>query len=152
EPWDSPHNKKLIASMPSVFKSPNVELGEGKTCYLLPMISEGPYATMFPKRAGARAGQGATTFGSVTDGLSHTIMIVEAAPEKAVVWTKPDDWEVDLKKPKEGLFGARKSFALAARGDASDIRISEKVSGETLLKALGRADSEIYDHDELRVL
>ena len=35
EPWDSEHNKKLIANMPSTYKSPGSKVsGEGKTNYL----------------------------------------------------------------------------------------------------------------------
>ncbi len=149
EPWDSPHNKKLIAAMPLYYKSPGLELGEGKTCYVLPMINEGTYTTIIPQKPGSRVWQGPTTLGSIVDGTSNTLMVVEVAPEKAVIWTKPDDWEVDVKKPKEGLFGARKGFALAVRGDASALRVSEKVSPETLLQALGRADGQQYDADEL---
>jgi prepilin-type processing-associated H-X9-DG protein len=38
-----------------------------------------------------------------TDGTSHTIMVVEADPDRAVVWTKPDDWEYDATQPLAGL-------------------------------------------------
>ena len=31
----------------------------------------------------------------IRDGLSHTIMLVEANDERAVPWAKPADWEYD---------------------------------------------------------
>src|SRR5690606_13567468 len=34
EPWDSDHNKKLIARMPAVYRSPNSKAPAGKTIYL----------------------------------------------------------------------------------------------------------------------
>jgi len=34
EPWDSEHNKKLIAKMPPVYVRPGSQAGEGKTVYL----------------------------------------------------------------------------------------------------------------------
>ncbi|MCI0464694.1 MAG: hypothetical protein L0Z62_47835, partial [Gemmataceae bacterium] len=30
-----------------------------------------------------------------------------------VIWTKPDDWELDAKDPKKGLYGARRGLVLA---------------------------------------
>ena len=40
---------------------------------------------------------------SFTDGTSRTIAVVEVAPDKAVPWTKPEDWELDPKNPLKGL-------------------------------------------------
>ena len=34
EPWDSDHNKKLIARMPQIYRSPNSMAEPGKTVYL----------------------------------------------------------------------------------------------------------------------
>ena len=58
----------------------------GKTTYLVPTAD----GTAFGGKEGL-------TIANITDGTSNTIMIVEAAPEKAVIWTKPDDLKVDLK-------------------------------------------------------
>ena len=40
---------------------------------------------------------------SFTDGTSRTIRLVEADPEHAVVWTRPEDLLVDLENPKRGI-------------------------------------------------
>src|SRR5262249_31226865 len=134
EPWDSPHNKKLIERMPDAFRSPGRVLAPGKTCYLSPAGGDEKFRPIFaekPRRMlnGAPIGD---TFGVVADGLSNTLMIVEAAPDSSVIWTKPDDWEFDPKEPKKGLFGMRKGKVLACRGDASVVPIAESIPDRDL--------------------
>ena len=36
---------------------------------------------------------------------SHTILVVEADEDRAVIWTKPDDLEYDPANPAKGLGG-----------------------------------------------
>lgn len=39
EPWDSPHNKKLLSRMPAVLRSPLSNIADqGRTVYLTPRI------------------------------------------------------------------------------------------------------------------
>jgi prepilin-type processing-associated H-X9-DG protein len=92
EPWDSEHNIKLVEKMPKVFACPSAKLEKGRTTYLVP-VAEG---TLFGKEEGSK-------FEEVRDGTSNTIMVVETDAEHAVVWTKPDDLEVDLEAPLRGL-------------------------------------------------
>jgi hypothetical protein len=151
EPWDSPHNKTLIAKMPEVFRSGS-RAAEGRTCYVVPVGSDKParggeVATIFGPIFNTSPDKGPTPtaplglpFGSVIDGLSNTLMILEAPAENSVIWTKPDDWEVDAQDPKKGLFGARRGLVLAALADASIHRVPEKIDRETLLRLLWRND------------
>jgi hypothetical protein len=95
EPWDSEHNRTLIDKMPAVYRDPvrTVVGGDaGRTTYLVPTGDK----TIFPAAE-------ALQFRQVTDGTSQTIALIDAVPELAVVWTKPDDWEVDLKDPLRGV-------------------------------------------------
>lgn len=92
EPWDSPNNRALIAKMPPVYQSPGAQ-NEGKTRYLLPV---GKGAMFAQPDAGVR-------IASITDGTSNTLMTVEAAPDKAVIWTKPDDLAFNPERPLDGL-------------------------------------------------
>ena len=95
EPWDSEHNKQLIAKMPPEYKSPNSKVsGEGKTNYL---TVRGPQS-VFP-------GKKALSFQDIPDGTSNTIMTVEVTDDRAVIWTKPDDFEYDPQDPLKGLVG-----------------------------------------------
>jgi hypothetical protein len=140
EPWDSKHNKELIKEMPTVYKVPGgLKVDDGKTCYLVPTGDD----TMFPKgEAGSAKGVG---FGAITDGLSNTIMVVEAAPSKAVPWTKPEEWEFDPDKPNQGLVGHRPNNFLAAFGDGSVRRIAKTTKDETLKALFTRGGGEVVD-------
>jgi RNA polymerase sigma factor (sigma-70 family) len=95
EPWDSDHNKKLIAKMPPVYKLNVGEKEEGTTYY---QVITGP-DTVFD-------GQKKMPFPSITDGTSNTLLAVEA--RDPVVWTKPADLtlpkEKDKLPPVGGLF------------------------------------------------
>ena len=92
EPWDSEHNKKLIELMPPTFADPAVQLKPGMTTYVVP-IGEG---TVF-------GGKKEPRFQDILDGTSNTIMIVNVTPDRAVVWTKPEDLAVTEAAPLTGL-------------------------------------------------
>ena len=125
EPWDSEHNSKLIAKMPQVYQNPSSTVSaEGKTVYLLP-VGKG---TMF------ETGK-ALKFQEITDGTSNTIMIVEAADEAAVIWTKPDDLPFDPDNPLASLKSARPQGFQASLADGSVHFIADSVNVDRL-KAL----------------
>jgi hypothetical protein len=136
EPWDSEHNKKLIAKMPPEYRSPNSRAGEGKTNYLAVRGEK----TMFPGKQGIRIAE-------VTDGMSHTIAIVEAADDKAVIWTKPDDFEYDNEKPLKGLTGLHPSVFLAAFADGSVRAISITIDPKILKGMFTRNGGETVPKD-----
>jgi hypothetical protein len=79
EPWDSPHNKQFHNQMPRIFRGPGRQAGEGKTFVQVLVGKE----TAFP-------GPGVPMkFAGITDGLSNTILLVEA--REAVNWMEPRD-------------------------------------------------------------
>lgn len=92
EPWDSEHNKKLIAKMPAVFRTPGAKDRAGFTSYLGVVGKE----TMFTGKEGV-------AIKDVVDGTSNTIFLVEADDEHAVEWTKPVDLKFDAAKPQAGI-------------------------------------------------
>jgi hypothetical protein len=99
EPWDSEHNKKLIAKMPATYRSPALKDPQsGKTTYLAPV---GP-KTIFGGKKGMQIQK-------ITDGTSNTIMVVETDDSRGVYWTQPDDYKIDANNPMAGLVqpGAR---------------------------------------------
>ncbi len=52
----------------------------------------------------------------ITDGTSNTILVVDASDTAAVIWTKPDDWEITAEFKVQSLFGHHPkgtSFAFA---------------------------------------
>jgi RNA polymerase sigma factor (sigma-70 family) len=93
EPWDSPHNKKLLAEMPSVFAPAATPSGDpGRTFY---QAFVGPHA-------GFEAGKKLSLV-SFTDGTDQIIFMAEAA--SPVPWTKPDDLPIATDRPLPKLGG-----------------------------------------------
>ncbi len=87
EPWDSDHNKKLLDQMPKTYASAGKEPPAGHTFY---RGFGGPHGMFFATNPSAAPGKGprGRNVGSVQDGFSNTLMVVEAG--EAVPWTKPD--------------------------------------------------------------
>jgi hypothetical protein len=131
EPWDSEHNRQLISQMPAVFENPGSEAPPGKTSYL---AVTGP-GTAFGD------GEKGPTPRDISDGLRNTILIVEANPDQAVEWTKPDDWKFDPNNPMQGLGKSRPFGFLAGFGDAHTEFINADTDPEVvkaLMTAAGR--------------
>jgi hypothetical protein len=146
EAWDSPHNKKLIAKMPVLFRGPNKKLNdEGKTVYLAPLDT----STVFPPD-GSRV-----RFANIYDGLSNTVLFVEVNDESAVVWTKPDDLVVDMKKPMKPiteLVRREQEFFLAAMCDGSVRRFKNVTRPNDLVnlaRVFDRQDGEVIDYSTI---
>lgn len=139
EPWDSPHNKKLMVRMPAVYQGPSRKLNdEGKTIFLIPVGKEvaftgGPERRLFPK--------------DFTDGTSNTILIVEADDAHAVPWTKPEDLKINLDNPQHGLGGHFPELFLVAMADGSVRMIAKGISKTTLRSAFTPAGGEALGSD-----
>ncbi|HUT10017.1 MAG TPA: DUF1559 domain-containing protein [Thermoguttaceae bacterium] len=95
EPWDSPHNRKLIERVPPVYRSFGSKLEqEGMTPYVAPVGEE----TVFSGREG-------TKLEDIKDSHADTILLVEVSDEHTVVWTQPEDLPFDPDQPAKGLGG-----------------------------------------------
>jgi hypothetical protein len=81
----------------------------------------------------------------ITDGTSNTIMIVDAAADRATIWTKPDDLVFDPEKPWEGLGKADMKRFLAAFCDGSVRRLDEMTKPVNLRRYFQMNDGEIID-------
>ena len=135
EPWNSEHNRKLIDSMPEVFRSPLAEgVEKNKTVYQVPVSSTAFYQPDEEEVA---------SFKDVTDGSSNTIMIVSTLPERAVIWTQPEDWKVDQKDPRSGLTNENKKSFWFAMMDGSVQALSSDVEPEVLNAMITRAGGEV---------
>ncbi len=91
KPWDHPVNKRLIPRMPKIYahsRAPIEETKSGKTRYRV-FVGDRPQ-TLFGLQRGTR-------FASVQDGLSNTVMAVEAA--EPVTWTKPEPFPFAPDRP-----------------------------------------------------
>ncbi len=134
EPWDSPHNLKLLKKMPSVYGDHAYPAlaREGKTTVVAPIGSK----TVFDTKDGTR-------FPEISDGTAYTILVVEAPAEKAVPWTKPADWEVDMAHPKRGLERTDRDRFIAAYCDGSVSVIPANADEKTLRENLTRDGGEV---------
>jgi RNA polymerase sigma factor (sigma-70 family) len=119
EPWDSEHNKKLIAKMPKIYQ-PAVQgkPGPGQTYY---QVFTGP-DTVFDGTKQLR-------LADIGDGTSNTLLAIEA--KEPVIWTKP----ADLTLPKEknrmpSIGGLFKSGTFALLCDGSVNFLPRDLTGE----------------------
>jgi hypothetical protein len=140
EPWDSPHNKKLIAKMPKIFALPMVgkPAKAGHTYY---QVFTGKDTAFVP---GAARGPGV---GNFPDGFSNTALVVEAF--EPVPWTKPEDVVYDPKKPLPKLGGLFKEGFNVALADGSVRSIGRKAKEVALRRLITPADGNIFDWKDL---
>ena len=140
EPWDSPHNKKLIERMPSVYKAPGSKCKPGMTNYLGVGGADGVFVR--PAEGERFKGSPGTSFANITDGTSNTVMIVEASDEQAITWTRPGDYAPDKENPVKGLVGLRRGGFQAAFCDGSVRFISASIDPETLNLLFTKSDGK----------
>jgi len=126
EPWDSAHNSKLAETLPALYVSaamPNALRAKGMTTYLAPLSRTPPATFVAPepaagakrpaRKTAATPAEAETIFDDpagtsmvrITDGTSNTLIVLEAHPEFAVPWAKPDDLVIDEKEPLKALRG-----------------------------------------------
>ncbi len=99
EPWNSPHNKKLITEIPDVYKAPGMEGERGRTSFVGIEHEESVLAP--PKKPDSPIGK---RLGKYKHGASNSISVIfTTAAEDAVTWTQPTDLIVDIKKPFDDL-------------------------------------------------
>ncbi len=137
EPWDSDHNIALLEEMPEAYRSPVSMADPGMTVYLgnggeHGMLSNNP------------EDEGGIRFGQVTDGLSNTIMVIEASDQLAEPWTKPTEFEFDPDTSWQ-LFGPYPDGTNAVLGDGSVHFLSEYLDIDTWKALFSRDDGEVVN-------
>ena len=133
EPWDSEHNKPLLEKVPEIYAPVRGRVKAGETFY---QMFAGENGLLRPGKPRSMA--------SVTDGLSNTFMVVEAA--KPVHWAKPDDMEFNGKDvPKLGGMFDGRAFVLMC--DGSVRRIKKDADMETLRLLIIPNDGNVINTD-----
>ena len=128
--FDSKENAATMAQMPPVFAQGDA----GRTRLRLPVIQDGPWAGDQPR-----------SFADIIDGTSNTIALAIAPEDAAVVWTKPETWQLDESSLLESFFGGREE-ALVAMFDGSARKLKKADLTEEKLRALlTHAGRELVD-------
>lgn len=131
--WDAPENLKRLEAMamPKVFEIPGRPAPKGQTyfrIFSLPKNAKGK------ERPWLVEGQKGPALTAITDGLSNTLMIVEAG--EAVPWYKPDVLGYDGVLPLPQLGDKTADRFIAAMGDGSVRTLKPSKLGEKTLRAL----------------
>lgn len=137
EPWDSPHNKKLIERIPETYRSPLArDLPPGKTTYVVPT---GPN-TIFVGGKGMKITQ-------IFDGTSNTILVLEANSKHAVFWTQPEDFPADQKDPLAALVNKDLKGFHAAFADGSVRWLTDTLTAPRLRALITPGGGEAIEPD-----
>jgi len=142
EPWDSPHNKKLIPLMPKGFRSPNSSAAPGMTVYLGNASENGVFIVPKDKERGKKTPIG-VSFRDIRDGTSYTIAVLEVNDSDAVEWTKPSDFSPNKDNPLKGLGSMQTGAFPAAICDGSVRFISNTIDKKTFQALLTRGGGEV---------
>jgi uncharacterized protein (TIGR03067 family) len=138
EPWDSEHNKKLLARMPKLYAPVH-----GKT--------KEPHATFYQAFAGPgtafEPGKQLRIPRDFPDGTANTIMLVEAG--EAVPWTRPADVPYDPNKALPRLGGLFADGFHIALVDGSVRWVNRRFDERIFRLAVTRNDGQKIDLDKL---
>lgn len=139
EPWDSPHNIKLLERMPKLYDLPNAPAPRPGYTFIQTFVGAD---TLYPKPGPSRF-----TMLNLTslDGPSNTILLATGA--KAVPWTAPEDIVVDQGPIKPKLkFDSR--GCIVGVGDGSVRTIRRTISEKTLRALITPAGGEVIDDED----
>jgi type II secretory pathway pseudopilin PulG len=124
EPWDSPSNRAVTASMPMVFACASNPNGPatGNTSYV---AVDGPRTVMNSKQP--------ARIRDITDGTSNTLLVVEAQ-NSGIHWSEPRDFDISLggTPGPGGLSSFHAGGFQAALADGSVRFISGSINPQTL--------------------
>lgn len=130
EPWDSENNLKLLKQMPEIFRHPNEPEGSTTSCY---------FALTGSNTAFGEGSEG-TPIRDITDGISNTLMVVEA--RRDIPWTMPDDIPYDAGQPVPKFGGFQPGIWLTALADGSVRTIAEAIDEKTVRALISRNGGE----------
>lgn len=134
EPWNSPHNLKLMEKMPDVYVHPVMQAGANRTVYQRPL---GPKFIF--------EGHEGIAMRNILDGLSNTVMVIETETEAAVEWTKPADCKVDLSDVVGSTAGWTRDGFNVLIADGSVRYVPSSIDAKTLKALFTRNGAEVIE-------
>jgi hypothetical protein len=132
EPWDSAHNRTLLDKMPDVYLSRGVPSDGNRTGFVLFQSQEMYHI--------ARRGP---DLWRNSDGTSQTLFVVEAGPELAVPWTRPEDLSFDPAQPLAALGELPKDGFWGGFADGAVRRIRPDIKPDVFRALLTPAGGEV---------
>jgi serine/threonine protein kinase len=137
EPWDSPGNQEVLASIPSVYGSSR----KGKPGMTFYQVFVGP-GTPFGEPGGIKRSKI-----SGLDGTWDTMLVVEA--REAVPWTKPEDLPYAPDRPLSSLGSPSGNPFLALFADGRVHTIKQDTEEKTLRTLITYNDGQAVDPNVL---
>jgi hypothetical protein len=142
EPWDGPNNKTLIEKMPAVFSDPVFGSNADHFTHFVAITGDGMAftaegAACDGKEANLVLAKGRSRR-DFKDGLSNTLVLGQAGPERAIPWTKPEDIRID---DKFAGLGKADGFPLSYKAGASEASVFYRADG-TPKAILGEIDTD----------
>jgi hypothetical protein len=138
EPWDSPHNLRLLPRMPGTYAPPSGKADRVPAFHTVCHVFVGKGAA-FEGREGLRLPD------DFPDGTTYTFLVVEAGPP--VPWTKAEDLPYDPGKPLPDLRCLFHDGFRARMADASGRWVPRGVSERTLRAAITRNGNDTLGPD-----
>ncbi len=133
EPWDSPHNRALLAKMPKVYAPLVAKEGERNATHYQALVGGGALFEM----------DHTVSITTVNDGTSNTLMLVEA--EAVVPWTKPEDVSFVAGNPSGKLGGQLKEGFVATTADGFPRFFKKSIDPRFLAQMITRDGGEVID-------
>lgn len=132
EPWDSEHNLKLLKEMPDIYQS-----GDENNALTRFQVLVGA-DTLFETQKKGRVRD-------CSDGIRHTILVVQSGLDKAVPWTKPHDLPFDPENPIDCIGEVEGKRIESVMVNGMQLSVRTNIAADTF-KALATASgNEVID-------
>ncbi len=137
EAWDSEHNFPLSQQLPTVYEDPSAVLPPGYTV-MQAVVSES---------SGLKLNQ-SVAFSEFTDGLSHSLLVIESKRDAAVPWSKPDDILIDPSEPLAVMGNSHPGGFHVGMADGAVKFITYSVDTDLFRALMTRAGGEVVRLDQ----
>jgi Protein of unknown function (DUF1559) len=140
EPWDSPNNRPLISLMPDVYRS-NISKSPMDHTNFLAIAGENTVWTLPEKPI---------TITDVVDGEGMTLLAVEVDDDRAVLWSRPQEFEWQPENPTAGLGKLLRTNAFHAVFLDADATAISLVTDRPVIRAIfTRNGNEDFDYGDV---